>query len=114
MVRPRGREGGEGEGYPPTLPEKVGRARVGVELRRAAYPLFSLLCLLWLILRSGRKPSRLRYPCQQAAMVHSGWILSLGGAFLVRALGARTPRRKWVMFPIIFLLALLSLLDWAG
>ncbi len=40
---------------------------------RWGYPLFGALCLAWLLLRSGRKPSRMRYPCQQAAAVHSTW-----------------------------------------
>jgi len=38
--------------------------------------LFSFLCLLWLVLRSGRKPSRLRYPCQQFAAAQSSWLIA--------------------------------------
>ncbi len=37
---------------------------------------FSLLCLAWLMLRSGRKPSRLRYPCQQFAAAQSSWLVA--------------------------------------
>ncbi len=36
---------------------------------------FSLLCLLWLMLRTGRKPSRFRYPCQQFAAAQSSWLI---------------------------------------
>lgn len=38
--------------------------------------LFSLLCLAWLAFRSGRKPSRLRYPCQQFAAAQSSWLIA--------------------------------------
>ncbi len=38
--------------------------------------LFSLLCLAWLMARSGRKPSRLRYPCQQFAAAQSSWLVA--------------------------------------
>ncbi len=38
--------------------------------------LFSLLCLAWLVIRSGRKPSRLRYPCQQFAAAQSSWLIA--------------------------------------
>ncbi len=53
-----------------------------------------LLALLWLALRSGRKPARLAYPCQQAAL--SGVSLALGVALLPWAwrAGAWLARRK--------------------
>jgi hypothetical protein len=35
------------------------------------------LSLLWLILRSGLKPSRFTYPCQQAAF-SAAWLLLAG------------------------------------
>ncbi len=38
--------------------------------------LLSLLCLAWLLLRSGRRPDRLRYPCQQYAAAQSGWLIA--------------------------------------
>ncbi|OFW56280.1 MAG: hypothetical protein A2Y75_03485, partial [Candidatus Solincola sediminis] len=43
---------------------------------KVSYPFIALLCLAWVILRSGRKPSRLRYPCQQAALANSTWLLA--------------------------------------
>ena len=108
-----GGEGGrKGDQTGGTFSREAWTRKVATLLRSAAYPLFSLLCLLWLILRSGRKPSRLRYPCQQAAMVHSGWILSLGGAVLARRIGARFPARKWIIIPIVALLLWLPLADW--
>ncbi|MBC7247398.1 MAG: DUF362 domain-containing protein [Actinobacteria bacterium] len=64
-----------------STPRRSPRRSTGSLLAGITYPLFSFLCLLWLVIRSGRKPSRLRYPCQQAAMVHSGWLLALGGAW---------------------------------
>ncbi len=36
----------------------------------------SLLCLAWLLLRSGRRPDRLRYPCQQFAAAQSSWLFA--------------------------------------
>lgn len=43
--------------------------------------LLALASLLWLIVRTGTKPSRLAYPCQQAALAHSSAILA-GGMML--------------------------------
>lgn len=43
----------------------------------------SLACLAWLLLRSGRKPDRLRYPCQQFAAAQSGMLFAGGVAPLV-------------------------------
>ncbi len=40
----------------------------------------SLACLAWLLLRSGRRPDRLRYPCQQFAAAQSGWLFAGGVA----------------------------------
>ncbi|UCE18766.1 MAG: DUF362 domain-containing protein [Gemmatimonadota bacterium] len=37
--------------------------------------LSSFLCLLWFLFRVGTKPSRITYPCQKAALAHSGWFL---------------------------------------
>ncbi|RJP32020.1 MAG: DUF362 domain-containing protein, partial [Actinobacteria bacterium] len=91
--------------------------KLGTELRSArklttgiwawAYPLFSALCLGWLLLRSGRKPSRLRYPCQQAAAVHSTWLLAAAGAGLAHALSRRAGRRRWLI-PLLTLALLAS------
>jgi len=37
---------------------------------------FSMLCLLWLLLRSGRRPWRLAYPCQRFAAAQCSWLLA--------------------------------------
>ncbi|MDD3717513.1 MAG: DUF362 domain-containing protein, partial [Actinomycetota bacterium] len=73
---------------------------------RWGYPLFSALCLAWLLLRSGRKPSRLRYPCQQAAAVHSTWALAAAAAVLAHAL---SPARRRRLLPVLVSLLLASL-----
>ena len=70
---------------------------------RWIYPVFSLLCLAWLLLRSGRKPSRLRYPCQQAAAAHSIWVLGTLGAGFLYVLRSRSRRRLWLI-PLLFAL----------
>ncbi|MBK5092974.1 MAG: hypothetical protein JJE48_05605, partial [Actinobacteria bacterium] len=61
--------------------------------------LIGLLSLAWLLIRSGRKPTRFRYPCQKAALANTA--LLLGGA--AAPLAARLPRlfargldRPWV------------------
>lgn len=60
-----------------------------------------LVSLAWLIVRSGRKPSRLSYPCQQAALLNTsvlfgGSVMPLAvraGRFArARALGMEMPR----------------------
>ena len=75
---------------------------------RWGYPLFSALCLAWLLVRSGRKPSRLHYPCQQAAAAHSTWVLAALGAVFVHVLSARKRGRRWLV-PVLTLALLASL-----
>ena len=48
---------------------------------------YSFLCCVWFLLRSGTKPSRVIYPCQRAALSQSGWCvgyLFYGVGLLVR------------------------------
>jgi len=57
-----------------------------------------ILSLIWLILRSGRKPTRLNYPCQKAALANTA--LLFGG--ITYPLAARLPRwigGSWVATP---------------
>ena len=60
--------------------------------RRPRWPWWTLGLgsLIWLLLRSGTKPRRLVYPCQQAALVNSagllGYLASLAGAVGLRHL----------------------------
>jgi len=63
--------------------------------RLLTHPLLAgTLALLWLLLRSGRKPSRLAYPCQQAAL--GSVTLALGVALVPWAwrAGAWIARRR--------------------
>ncbi len=53
-----------------------------------------IFALLWLLFRSAAKPSRLAYPCQQAAF--SAASLALGTPFVTAVLAAR-PRLKTVL-----------------
>jgi hypothetical protein len=72
-------------------------------LRRWALTGFSLACLGWLVMRSGRKPSRLRYPCQQAALLNSAWILPAVGIGFTRFL--RSSRARLLLtFPLMLCL----------
>lgn len=61
---------------------------LGAVSSRYSFTLIAVLSLLWLVLRSGRKPSRLNYPCQRAALANSS-ILFAGAAVPV---AARMPR----------------------
>jgi hypothetical protein len=89
-------------------PRSLGR--IPTVIWRWAYAVFSVLCLAWLVLRSGRRPSRLRYPCQQAAILHSTWIVAAAGAALIQVMG----RGKRRLVPVLTLLLLASLCFVAG
>ncbi len=76
-----------------------GRVR---RLRKMIYgnvTLIGVLSLVWLVLRSGRKPSRLGYPCQRAALANTA--LLFGGTTLPVAsrlpglLTGRRPASPW-------------------
>lgn len=68
---------------------------------------FSLLCLLWLLLRSGRRPYRMSYPCQKFAASQCGWLFAgasvpfaLNAPFAhagIRGMSGGKPRRYVVM-----------------
>jgi len=67
-----------------------GTGRIRHRLRKAVYGnvvLVGVLSLVWLLLRSGRKPSRITYPCQRAAMANT--VLLFGGVSV--PLAARLP-----------------------
>jgi hypothetical protein len=71
--------------------------------------------LVWLLLRSGRKPRRLAYPCQRVALANSagfvGYLLSLlGTAHLYR----RLKRRVTPAGVIVFVLALVITVSLQG
>ena len=56
--------------------------------------LLGLAALLWIVVRSGRKPSRLGYPCQRAALASAALLLgpALAPALLALARPLRHPR----------------------
>ncbi len=66
-------------------------ARLSAVMRRGIYgnaTVLALLSLIWLIVRTGRKPSRINYPCQRAALANV--TVLLGGA--AAPVAARLPR----------------------
>ena len=76
--------------------------------------MFGALCLAWLLLRSGRKPSRLGYPCQQAAAINSTWLLAALGAGVAHALSARAGKRWFVPVLTVILVASLCVVVGGG
>jgi len=65
--------------------------RLRSKLEKAVYGnvvLLGVLSIVWLLLRSARKPSRLNYPCQRAALANT--VLLFGG--MTFPLAARIPR----------------------
>ena len=88
--------------------------------RRGVNPwaaLVSFAALAWLMARSGRKPSRLRYPCQQAALAHSSLAVALlgaGAAGLLRRGGWRRAGRLWALPLAVAVLALMTAVPGEG
>ena len=64
--------------------------------------------LLWLLLRSGARPSRLAYPCQQAAIGAAS--LAFGGPAVAALIAARRNLRGWIRRPAVLLIAATGLL----
>ena len=72
-----------------------------------SFVFFGLSSLLWLILRTGRKPSRINYPCQKMALGNSviffGWLFSLFGLHnLIKR--SKKLSFKLLFFPLFLLL----------
>jgi uncharacterized protein (DUF362 family) len=82
--------------------------------RKWLFPMAGLISLAWFLIRVVPKPSRARYPCQQAAMpLASGfvlWLLSLTG-FGVILVKARKflQRSRAIMMGICVIIALLGI-----
>ncbi|MCP3974483.1 MAG: hypothetical protein GY720_08320, partial [bacterium] len=55
------------------------------------------LALIWLLLRSGSKPSRFTYPCQQAAI--STATLAFGGPVVAAIIAGRRHLSLWIRMP---------------
>lgn len=86
-------------------PSRHTRTRFG----RSSFWLVGVGSLLWLLLRSGTKPQRLAYPCQQAALATStsfaGYLLSLtGGLYFYH----RMRRKLTPAYATLFILACLT------
>ena len=63
---------------------------------RIAFYAFGFISLLWLLIRSGSKPSRLAYPCQRAAASYSlNFLLSFSSLF-----GAIVLSKRLNCFPV--------------
>ena len=69
--------------------------------------LLGLLSLAWLLLRSGAKPSRINYPCQQAAKanVHASAALVIAPVIAATHMGERRLNSKWIATALILLAA---------
>ena len=72
------------------------------------YPVFAAGCLAWLVLRTGRKPSRFSYPCQQAAAFHSAWLIPAAGLLLARTVRSERVRRSLSAVLVVAMLAFLA------
>ncbi len=68
---------------------------IGRHLPKVLWPVVGLAALVWFCARTFTKPSRLSYPCQQAAApIAAGFLLWLGGLFASAKL-IRTSRTLW-------------------
>lgn len=75
--------------------------------RRLALPAFGAAALLWLLARSGSKPSRVAYPCQQAAL--STASLAFGASVLGALVALRRRLRAGLFSPMGLVLSALGL-----
>jgi len=71
-----------------------------------------VLALAWLILRSGTKPSRLAYPCQQAAISIAS--LAFGAPFIAAVIAARYRLMAWMRTPVGIAITAITLVLVAG
>jgi uncharacterized protein (DUF362 family) len=69
--------------------------------------LSGVTALVWLLLRSGSKPSRLAYPCQRAAAGTAG--LALGAPLVAVAIAAWRRVNPWMRAPAVVATAVLGL-----
>jgi hypothetical protein len=70
--------------------------------------LFAVGNLLWFIFRTGTKPSRIVYPCQQAALANSSVLLSVSIFISLTAVLTKAKRflsRKWTTLVLLFIVA---------
>jgi hypothetical protein len=102
-------------GHPPRAPMtdrhheiRDGRRADGLTFRALG---LGLLALLWLIVQSGRKPTRIAYPCQQAALGGVSLAFGLSLAPWLHPRGLRLLRRR---ARFVALGALLAALGFSG
>ena len=67
-----------------------------------------ILALLWLVFRSGSKPSRLSYPCQRAAVAAAS--LAFGAPLVAAAIAVRRKIILWMRTPAILAVTALGLM----
>lgn len=70
--------------------------------------LLAVVSLLWLIFRTGTKPSRIMYPCQRAALANSSLLLSFVLPFSLTAVLTKTKRflsRKGMAVVLLLIVA---------
>ncbi len=76
-------------------------------LTRGNFFLFGLLCLVWFIFRTGSRPSRAVYPCQQAAAANAWLWTSLYVLPFLPAIVKKIPRflhkRSFIYFSFAFI-----------
>ena len=79
-----------------------------VHKARHSFFIFGLARLLWFIFRTGSKPTRMIYPCQQASVASGGlWLATYVLPFLVVVRSPGTAARGKGLILVGFLLLLL-------
>ncbi len=69
---------------------------------------FGVASLLWFLFRTGTKPSRIRYPCQRAALANSSLIFSLSIPFSLATVLTKTRKffsRKEITLVLLIMVA---------
>jgi uncharacterized protein (DUF362 family) len=69
--------------------------------------LSGILAILWLVFRSGAKPSRIAYPCQRAAV--STATLAFAAPVVAAVIAARRRLNLWMRTPVILAVAVAGL-----
>lgn len=115
---PAAHDGGQPGGAPAGARHRRGRMRDDCPQRLSAlaaarHPrLLGLAALVWLLLRTGSKPTRATYPCQQAAL--STASLALGAPFVLALIAARRRARAWLSSPLAFALLVAGVIGFLG
>jgi hypothetical protein len=71
--------------------------------------LFGVASLLWVIFRTGTKPSRIVYPCQRAALANSSMLLSISIPLSITVVFTKTKKLLSIKgMPLVLLIILAS------